>query len=117
MKLASHSGKNLKFIQKFNSPKIHNFHLLVTQSLEAGCEVAPTAGVVSEAEHTAEQRQDGKEEDVEEGGERIVGPVRASRGPTVQASTQAGRLMEKIPEFGLVCKIPVPTLLLDRTEN
>jgi hypothetical protein len=79
--------------------------------------VAPTAGVVSEAEHTAEQRQDGEEEDVEEGGERVVGPVRASRGPTVQASTQARRLMEQIPEFGMVYKIPVPTLILDRPEN
>jgi hypothetical protein len=67
----------------------------VTQSLEAGGEVATTAGVVSEAEHTAEQRQDGEEQDVEEGGEGVVGPVRASGGPTVQASTQARRLMGK----------------------
>ncbi len=89
----------------------------MTQSLEAGGEVATTAGVIREAEHTADQRQDGEEEDVKEGGERIVGPVRASRGPTVQASTQARRLMGKIPEFGLVYTIPVPTLLLDRPEN
>jgi hypothetical protein len=89
----------------------------VTQSLESGGEVATTAGVVSEAERTAEQRQDGEEEDVEEGGEGVGAPVRASRGPTVQASTQARRLMGKIPEFGLVYKILVPTLLLDRPEN
>ncbi len=79
--------------------------------------MATTAGVVSEAEHTAEQRQDGEEQDVEEGGEGVGGPVWASGGPTVQASTQAGRLMEQIQEFRMVYKILVPTLLLDRPEN
>ncbi len=79
--------------------------------------MATTAGVVSEAERTAEQRQDGEEQDVEEGGEGIGGPVRASRGPTVQASTQARGLMEQMQDIGLVYKILVPTLLLDRLEN
>jgi hypothetical protein len=100
-------------LPKNSTAQIHNFHL-VSQSLEAGVEVATTAGVVSEAERTAEQRQDGEEQDVEEGGEGVGGPVRASRGPTVQASTQAGRLMEQIPEFSLAYKI---RKILDRPVN